>query len=106
MEKLARYVLRNPFSVAKMRLTGPDGTVFYQSRMNPKARANFVAFKPADFLVAAHPQGLRGRPAALPRLRWRDARGLAGGLSHAHRGRETVDGGLRPQGRQKQFHIG
>ncbi len=46
LEKLARYILRNPFSVAKMRLTGPDGTVFYHSRMNPKARANFVAFKP------------------------------------------------------------
>lgn len=39
LEKLARYILRNPFSVAKMRLTGPDGTVFYQSRMNPKAEA-------------------------------------------------------------------
>lgn len=52
LEKLARYILRNPFSVAKMRISGPDGTVIYQSRMNPKTRANFVAFKPADFLAA------------------------------------------------------
>lgn len=32
LEKLARYILRIPFPVAKMRCTGPDGTVIYQSQ--------------------------------------------------------------------------
>ncbi|MFM7102551.1 MAG: transposase, partial [Verrucomicrobiota bacterium] len=55
-EQLCQYVLRNPFSVAKMTLESPGDTVIYRSRLNPKIHRNFEVFTPVDFLatIAQH----------------------------------------------------
>ncbi|MFM8360669.1 MAG: transposase, partial [Verrucomicrobiota bacterium] len=55
-EQLCQYVLRNPFSVAKMTLESPGDTVLYRSRLNPKIHRNFEVFTPVDFLatIAQH----------------------------------------------------
>ena len=52
LEKLAQYILRNPFSVAKMTLESPTDTVIYRSKLNPKINRNFEVFTPTDFLAA------------------------------------------------------
>ena len=36
LEKLAQYILRNPFSVAKMTMESPTDTVIYRSKLNRK----------------------------------------------------------------------
>jgi len=50
-EQLCQYVLRNPFSVAKVTLEYPHDTVIYRSRLNPKINRNFEVFDPVDFLA-------------------------------------------------------
>jgi len=52
LEKLAQYILRNPFSVEKMTLESPTDTVIYRSRLNPKINRNFEVFTPTGFLAA------------------------------------------------------
>ena len=52
LEKLAQYILRNPFSVAKITLESPTDTVIYRSKLNPKNNRNFEVFTPTDFLAA------------------------------------------------------
>ena len=52
LEKLAQYILRNPFSVAKMTLESPTDTVIYRSKLNPKINRNFEVFTATDFLAA------------------------------------------------------
>ena len=52
LEKLAQYILRNPFSVEKMTMESPTDTIIYRSRLNPKINRNFEVFTPTDFLAA------------------------------------------------------
>ncbi len=50
-EQLCQYVLRNPFSVEKMRLESPTDTIIYRFKLNPKINRNFEVFDPVDFLA-------------------------------------------------------
>jgi uncharacterized protein YqjF (DUF2071 family) len=50
---LARYILRNPFSTAKLRYTPESGMVIYRSKMtHGKNKKNFALFS-AEELIAA-----------------------------------------------------
>ena len=52
LERLAQYIIRNPFSVEKMQVNEQDDTIVYRSGMNPKIRRNFEVFDPCDFIAA------------------------------------------------------
>jgi hypothetical protein len=57
LERLAQYIIRNPFAVEKMQVTepnraNPDGSIIYHSGMNPKIQRNFEVFSPCDFIAA------------------------------------------------------
>ena len=57
LERLAQYIIRNPFAVEKMQVTepnraNPDGAVIYRSGLNPKIQRNFEVFSPCDFIAA------------------------------------------------------
>ena len=57
MERLAQYIIRNPFSVEKMWATEPgpasaSGSILYRSGMNKKIGRNFEVFTPCDFIAA------------------------------------------------------
>jgi hypothetical protein len=56
LERIAQYVIRNPFSVAKMQpippsLSDPDGAIIYKSAMNPKIQRNFEVSSPCEFIA-------------------------------------------------------
>jgi hypothetical protein len=53
MERLAQYIIRNPFSVEKMRATEPgpaSASILYRCGMNKKIGCNFEVFTPCDFI--------------------------------------------------------
>ena len=67
LERLAQYIIRNPFSVEKMQVTAADrahphlsaagraqadSSIIYHSGLNPKIRRNFEVFSPCDFIAA------------------------------------------------------
>jgi hypothetical protein len=57
LERLAQYIIRNPFAVEKMQVTeanraNPDGSIIYRSGMNPKIQRNFEVFTPCEFIAA------------------------------------------------------
>ena len=57
LERLAQYIIRNPFSVEKMQVqrpggASPDSTIIYRSDMNEKIHRNFEIFSPCDFIAA------------------------------------------------------
>ena len=57
LERITRYIIRNPFSTEKMKFKTPnavnrDGAVIYRSGMNPKIQRNFQIFTPCDFIAA------------------------------------------------------
>ena len=52
LERLAQYIIRNPFSVEKMHPDPAGGTIIYRSGMNPKIKRNFEIFTPSDFIAA------------------------------------------------------
>jgi hypothetical protein len=57
LERLAQYIIRNPFSVEKMQVaeanrSNPDGSIIYHSGMNPKIQRNFEVFTPCEFIAA------------------------------------------------------
>ena len=57
LERLAQYIIRNPFSVEKMQVNPPSvrcpaGAVIYRSDMNEKTHRNFEVFSPCDFIAA------------------------------------------------------
>jgi hypothetical protein len=57
LERLAQYIIRNPFAVEKMQVgapnqANPDGSVLYRSGMNEKIHRNFEVFSPCDFIAA------------------------------------------------------
>ena len=51
LEQLAQYILRNPFSVAKMTLHSGGEKVIYRSKLNPKINRNFEIFTGPAFLA-------------------------------------------------------
>ncbi len=51
LEQLAQYILRNPFSVAKMTLHSEGEKILYRSKLNPKINRNFEIFTGPDFLA-------------------------------------------------------
>jgi len=52
MERLAQYIIRNPFSVAKMQVNRSGDSILYRSGMNPKIKRNFQVFTACDFIAA------------------------------------------------------
>ena len=57
LERLAKYIIRNPFAVEKMQVSppnraNPEGSVLYRSGLNPKIQRNFEVFTPCDFIAA------------------------------------------------------
>jgi len=57
LERLAQYIIRNPFAVEKMQVAepsraNPDGSIIYRSGLNPKIQRNFEVFTPCDFIAA------------------------------------------------------
>jgi hypothetical protein len=52
MERLAQYIIRNPFSVEKMRPNSSGDSIIYRSGMNPRIGRNFEVFSPCDFIAA------------------------------------------------------
>ena len=64
MERLAQYIIRNPFAVEKMQVAEPNpdlsacghaqagGSIIYRSGLNPKIQRNFEVFSPCDFIAA------------------------------------------------------
>jgi len=57
LERLAQYIIRNPFAVEKMQVTeanraNPDGSIIYHSGLNPKIQRNFEVFTPCEFIAA------------------------------------------------------
>jgi hypothetical protein len=54
MERLAQYIVRNPFSIAKMQVnrSGDSILYLYRSGMNAKIKRNFQVFSACDFIAA------------------------------------------------------
>jgi hypothetical protein len=52
LERLARYIIRNPFSIEKMEVKQPGGPIIYRSGMSEKIHRNFEVFSPGDFIAA------------------------------------------------------
>ena len=50
-EALCQYILRNPFSAAKITLEQPGDVVIYRSRLNAKIHRNCEVFATEDFLA-------------------------------------------------------
>ncbi len=64
LEKLAQYILRNPFSVQKMTMESPTDTIICRSRLNPKINRNFEAFTPSTDFLAVVTHSPHGRNVA------------------------------------------
>jgi len=52
LERLAQYIIRNPFSVEKMQVNQSGDSIIYRSGMNEKIHRNFEVFTPCDFIAA------------------------------------------------------
>lgn len=52
LERVAQYIIRNPFSEQKMVYDAQDGTVIYRSRLHAKTRRNFEVFSAEEFIAA------------------------------------------------------
>ena len=52
MERLAQYIVRNPFSIAKMQANRSGDSILYRSRMNAKIKRNFQVFSACVFIAA------------------------------------------------------
>ena len=52
MQRLAQYIVRNPFSVAKMQVNRSGDSILYRSGMNLKIKRNFQVFTACDFIAA------------------------------------------------------
>ena len=53
MERLARSIIRNPFSVDKMQPDSSRDSIIYRSGMNPKIQRNFEVFSPCELTFAS-----------------------------------------------------
>jgi hypothetical protein len=52
LENLARYIVRNPFSLEKITYNEDTGTVIYRSKHNHNTKRNFEVFAAEDFIGA------------------------------------------------------
>jgi len=52
LERLAQYIIRSPFSLEKMHVNDPGGSIVYRSEMNPKIKRNFKVLSRTDFIAA------------------------------------------------------
>ena len=52
LERLAQYIIRNPFSEEKMMYNEKTGSVIYRSKSNPKIKGNFKVFSAEEFIGA------------------------------------------------------
>ena len=52
LQRVAQYIIRNPFSEQKMTYNEANGTVIYRSRMHAKTKRNFEIFSAEDFIAA------------------------------------------------------
>ncbi len=52
LERIAQYIIRNPFSEQKMVYNAENGTVIYRSRMHAKTKRNFEIFSAQEFIAA------------------------------------------------------
>jgi len=52
LERVAQYIIRNPFSEQKMVYNAKNGTVIYRSRMHAKTKRNFEIFTAEEFIAA------------------------------------------------------
>jgi hypothetical protein len=69
LERLAQYIIRNPFSVEKMQVNQAGDSIIYRSAMNPKIQRNLEVFTPCDFIAAItqHPPSLKLRRTSIPK---------------------------------------
>jgi uncharacterized protein YqjF (DUF2071 family) len=44
IERLAQYIVRNPFSIAKMQVNRSGDSILYRSGMNPKIKRYFFVY--------------------------------------------------------------
>ena len=51
MQRLAQYIVRNPFSIAKMQVNRSGDSILYRSGMNAKIKRNFQVFSACDFIA-------------------------------------------------------
>ena len=51
LERVAQYIIRNPFSEQKMVYNAENGTVIYRSRMHAKTKRNFEIFSAEEFIA-------------------------------------------------------
>ena len=52
MENLAQYIIRNTFSLEKLKYERGDSSVIYRSKMtHGKTKRNFKVFSPLDFIA-------------------------------------------------------
>ena len=52
IERFAQYIVRNPFSIAKMQVNRLGDSILYRSGMNAKIKRNFQVFSACDFIAA------------------------------------------------------
>jgi len=52
LERVAQYIIRNPFSEQKMTYNEETGTVIYRSRKHANTKRNFEVFTAQDFIAA------------------------------------------------------
>ena len=52
LERVAQYIIRNPFSEQKMVYNPEHGTVIYRSSMHAKTKRNFEIFSAEEFIAA------------------------------------------------------
>jgi hypothetical protein len=52
LERLAQYIIRNPFSEEKMIYNEKTGSVIYCSKPKPKVKGNFKVFTAGEFIGA------------------------------------------------------
>ena len=52
LERVAQYIIRNPFSEKKMTYNEPTATVIYRSRKHANTKRNFEVFSAQDFIAA------------------------------------------------------
>jgi len=52
LERVAQYIIRNPFSEQKMVYNAENATVIYRSRMHAKTKRNFEIFSAEEFIAA------------------------------------------------------
>jgi len=51
VERLAQYIIRNPFSVDKMQPNSSGDSIIYRSGMNPKIQRNFEVYSPCNLIA-------------------------------------------------------